>query len=141
MFKGCSCRQIKFRALWIVLGVSVEFLSPSVQASEVTIIEVHRNIPLSDVDTIYKDFYLNGGNEAGLKKNMVVNVVRKIGVKDATGTESYGDIIVPIGQLKIIAVFNKIAVARELKIISRESEPLLDQVGIMTGDRIQTENQ
>lgn len=138
MLGKSSRHRIKY-TLGIIFGFFIELFALCVYANEVTVIEVHRNIPLSDSESIYKDFYLNGGNAVGFKKNMVVNVVRKIEVKDAAGVQSYGDIIVPVGQLKIIAVFDKISVAREFNMTSRESEPLIEQIGIMTGDRIQSE--
>lgn len=108
-------------------------------AAEMSIIEVRRNIPLSDEAPVYKDFYLSSGSEAGLKKNMVITVIRKMNIRDATGTQSYGDIEIPVGQLKVIAVRNKVAIAREYKLLSREDEPMLEQIGMMIGDGITTE--
>lgn len=131
--QGCEVVVIKY------FGVLTFFLAFQANAGEITIVDVHRNIPLSDSELTYRDFYLNGGNEAGLKKDMVVTVVRKMAIKDSSGTQSYGDVIVSVGQLKIIAVFNRVAVAREFKLISRENEPLLEQIGLMNGDQVQTE--
>lgn len=118
-----------------LIVLSLLFSTP-VFAEEISVIEVRRNIPLADEDPIYKDYYLNAGPESGLKKNLVITAVRKISIKDATGTSSYGEIVIPVGQLKIIAVQNRIAVAREYKLISRDDEPMLEQIGIMTGDKI-----
>lgn len=119
-----------------VIALSL-LLSIPVFAEEISVIEVRRNIPLADEDPIYKDFYLNAGPESGLKKNLVIMAVRKIFIKDATGTSSYGELVIPVGLLKVIAVQNRIAVAREFKLISRDDEPMLDQIGIMTGDKIE----
>jgi hypothetical protein len=41
-----------------------------------------------------------------------------------------------VGQLKVISVQGRLAVAREYQLMSREDEPMLEQIGIMTGDRI-----
>lgn len=106
------------------------------QAGELSVIDVRRNITLSDEDTVYKDFYLSGGTETGLKRNMVVTAVRKLNIRDASGANSFGEIQVPVGQLKIIAVYDKIAVAREFTLLSRDELPMLEQIGIMNGDRI-----
>ncbi|MNK95082.1 hypothetical protein D3C87_1153070 [compost metagenome] len=105
-------------------------------AGELSVIDVRRNITLSDEDTVYKDFYLSGGTETGLKRNMVVTAVRKLNIRDASGANSFGEIQVPVGQLKIIAVYDKIAVAREFTLLSRDELPMLEQIGIMNGDRI-----
>ncbi len=111
-------------------------IKPSIKIQDLSIIDVHRNIPLSDTEPVYKDFYINAGIESGIKENLVVTVFRKVNIRDASGTQSYGDIQIPVGRLKIIASFNRVSVAREFQLISRETVPMLDQVGIMNGDRI-----
>lgn len=104
-------------------------------AADISIVEVRRNITLSDEDTVYKDFYLNAGEGSGLKKNLVVNVKRRIFVKD-TNSKSVGDFETTVGQVRIIQVEGKVAVAREYKLFSRDEEAMVEQIGIMTGDRI-----
>jgi hypothetical protein len=58
-------------------------------------------------------------------------------IRDATGTQTFGEIDVRVGQLKIIATAGHVAVAREYKLISRDDEPMLEQTGIMIGDRLE----
>lgn len=105
-------------------------------AADVNVVDVRRNIPLADDAPIYKDFYLNGGDSNGLKRNMVVTVFRKLSVRDASGTTTYGDIEIPVGQLKVIMATGRVAVAREYKLIARDDQPMLEQTGIMIGDRV-----
>lgn len=112
-------------------------LAPFVHADEIRVVDVRRNITLSDNDPIYKDFYINAGDGSSLRKNMVVNVKRKINVRDSS-TKSVGDFETTVGQLKIIQVGNKVSVAREYKLTPRDEEPMLEQLGIMSGDRIDT---
>ena len=125
--------------LLIMAGIAILALlfSWEVFAADINVVEVRRNIPLSDEAPVYKDFYINAGPEAGLKKNLVVTVYRKMSIRDATGTQSFGEIDIPVGQLRIIAAQGKVAVAREYKLTSREDEPMLEQTGIMIGDRLQ----
>lgn len=106
------------------------------KAADISVIDVHRNITMSEDDPVYKDFYLNISGDSSLKKNLVVTAVRKINIRDSSGANSFGEINVPVGQLKIIAVYDKIAVAREFTLLSRDELPMLEQTGIMTGDRI-----
>ncbi|WP_373998205.1 hypothetical protein [Bdellovibrio bacteriovorus] len=106
------------------------------QAADITIVDVRRNITMSEDDTVYKDFYINAGPSSGLKKNLVVTAVRKLNIRDASGANAVGEITVPVGQLKIIAVYDKVAVAREYTLLSRDELPMLEQIGMMTGDRI-----
>lgn len=119
-----------------LIALLVFAFSVSVSAEELNIIDVRKNIPLSDDEPAYKDFYLAGGSVGSLKKNMVVTAVRKVGIRDARGTQTYGEIEIPVGQLRILAVYDRVAVAREYKILSRDEHPMLEQVGLMSGDRI-----
>lgn len=105
--------------------------------ADIQVINVHRNIQMSDDEPVYKDFYLNAGAESGLKQNMVVTVVRKLNIRNAAGTQSFGEIKIPVGQIKILAVQNKIAIGREYKIDSRDDLPMLDQAFMMVGDEVE----
>ncbi len=104
-------------------------------ASEMAIVDVHRNIPLADDEPVYKDYSISTTDASALKKHLVVNVKRRLQIKDAS-TKSVGEVETTVGQLRIIHVDKKVAVAREYKLISRDDEVVLDQVGIMTGDYI-----
>jgi len=106
-------------------------------AQDLSIVDVRRNITLADDDIVYKDFYLNGGESDGLKKNLVVTAFRKIQVRDSNGNQSFGEISVPVGQLRVIATYSKVSVAREYKLLSRDELPMLEQTGLMSGDRIE----
>ncbi|MGZ3770740.1 MAG: hypothetical protein ACXVCP_06155 [Bdellovibrio sp.] len=108
------------------------------KANDIIVVDVRRNITLSETDTVYKDFYINAGNGSGLKKNLVVTAVRKLNIRDASGANAVGEILVPVGQLKVIAVYDHVAVAREFSLLSRDDLPMLEQIGIMSGDRIDT---
>ena len=131
--------KLKTGKFFLLLGflVLAALFSFEAFAADINVVEVHRNIPLSDEAPVYKDFYLNAGTDSGLKKNLVITAIRKLTIKDATGTQSYGDMEVPVGQLKIIAVNGRVAIAREYKLTSRDNEPMLEQTGIMIGDRLQ----
>ena len=107
-------------------------------ADEISIFEVRRNIPLSDTDPVYKDFYVKNSDGAKLKKNQVYTVTRKVTLRDASGSQVMGEIQAPVGQLKIIAVYGKIAVAREVKVFTREELPMLDNPWFMIGDSLET---
>jgi hypothetical protein len=52
--------------------------------------------------------------------------------------KAIGDFVTTVGLLKIIQVSNSIAVAREFKLLPRDNEAMIDQIGIMVGDVIDT---
>lgn len=105
------------------------------QAEEISVVEVKRNIPLSDDEPVYKDYAINAGSSSGLKKNLVVFAKRKISIKDGSA-KTIGDVETNVAQLKIIHVDSKVSIAREYKLIPRDEEAMLEQIGVMTGDRI-----
>lgn len=122
-----------------LLLIYLIFFQPlQTRADDAQIIDIHKLIALSDTDPVYRDIFIAlGGPLKSAKKNQMVTAFRKIQVRDASGAHSYGEINVPVGHLKIIAVYEKIAIAREVEILKRDELPLLDQPGIMTGDWIQ----
>lgn len=129
-------RKWDFMKPWVSLILTSLLISSVSLAQDLNIVDVRRNITLSDEDVVYKDFYINGSEAEGLKKNLIVTAVRKIQIRDANGSQSYGDIQVPVGQLRVIATYGRISVAREYKLLSREELPMLEQTGLMNGDKI-----
>ncbi len=105
-------------------------------AQDVTIAFVKRDIPLSDNDPVIKDYYLTSTENLKLKKNQIVNVIRTTTVKDQSGAQLLGSFEVPVGQLKVIDIQGRIAVAREIKLTSREERALIDQPGFLMGDKV-----
>jgi hypothetical protein len=121
---------------WGFLILSSLLVTQQTFAQDLSIVDVRRNITLADDDVVYKDFYINGGEADGLKKNLVITVMRKLQIRDANGSQSYGEIQIPVGQLRVIATYGKVSVAREYKLLSRDELPMLEQIGMMSGDHI-----
>lgn len=125
-----------FAVLYIIFGV---IFSRAFAASDVIeVVDVRRNIQLADSDPVYKDFYLNASEGSGLKKNLVVKAIRKITVKNQ-GAKIIGTFKTTVGLLKIIHVDGGVAVARLFELTPRDEHPMVEQVGIMVGDQIDTD--
>lgn len=109
--------------------------------AEIEVIQVKRNISLSDEEPIYKDYYLSGGFNHGLKPNLVVSVNRWINLREKNQTLDQNlKILEPVGWLKIIYVKEQISIARLYESVQYSQSPILDQPGIMIGDTITLEN-
>jgi len=119
--------------LFLILLLSILGFS---LASASQIVDVRRNITLSDEDKVYKDFYIAGGSEKGFKTGQTLIVSRKVSVRDASGSTAVGEMMIPVGELKVIAVYEKVTVAREAKLLDRKDLPMLEQPAIMTGDLV-----
>ncbi len=125
------------KVFFISAFIFVSTLSTTSYASQLEIIDVKRNITLSENDPVYKDYYIKVGSKSDLKKNQVVKAVRTISVKDAS-LKPIGDFNTTVGLIKIIQISDTIAVGREFKLTPRDDEPMLEQIGIMVGDSIDT---
>ena len=135
---ACIKSELRKSVLSITVVAFCWLLPQKIRAADPSIIDVRRNIQLSDKDPVYRDYYVTAGPEVGLKPGMVVKVVRRLPMRDSTGTQSYGEMNVEVGQLRIIFVQDNMAVAREYELFSREELPMIEQTGIMIGDRIET---
>lgn len=129
----------RLHTAWVTALLILVAALPRIARSEAAIVDVRRNIQLSDDESIYKDFYIGSAREAGLKENQVVRVIRRTPMRDATGVQSFGEMNVEVGRLKIIFVQDNMAVGREYELFSRDNLPMLEQIGIMIGDRLDTE--
>jgi hypothetical protein len=118
----------------LIFILSVTCLLQTAVAQE--IVEVRRNIPLANDEAAVKDFYIN----SSLKKNTKLTAFRRLTVRDSTGAKSFGEMIVPVGELRVIASYSNVSVAREVKLISRENEAMLEQIGILVGDSVEASN-
>lgn len=107
------------------------------QEPVMTVVDVRRNITMSDEEKPYKDFYISIPSKSALKVDQQISVFRKLNVRDSTGAQSFGEIKIPVATLKIIATYDRIAIAREVTLISRDKQPMLENFFVMSGDEVQ----
>ncbi len=106
-------------------------------ADDMVIVDVRSNIPLSDEEPAYMDYIITSKDIGSLKKNLVVLVKRNLKMKNADAKD-IGAFETAVAQMKIIHVDNTIAIGREYKVLPRDNDVVLDYLGAMTGDRIDT---
>lgn len=105
-------------------------------ADDPTIFDVRKNLVMADDDPVFRDFYINGGTEAGLQRGMIVNVLRRVTLYDNIQNRSPGELNAVVGQVKIIHVQKGLAVGRAHGESNRENQPLLEDDFVMIGDKI-----
>lgn len=118
------------------LFVLVISLSPVMALAELTIFDVRKNLPMSDTEKVYRDFYINGGSEAGLSAGMIITVERRMPLYDNYLNRSAGDLNLKVAKIKIIHVQKGLAVARLHSEFTRDNAPMLEDPFIMVGDRL-----
>ena len=120
---------------WIVRIIFFSIvLAPAARAADIMIFDVRRPLALSDKETTYKDFYISGGNESGLRAGMIVNVMRKIPLYDSYQNRSAGELMIKVARVKLVAVQKGLSVARLHSDFSRDNNPILEDNYIMVGD-------
>ena len=119
-----------------VLALGLVTVSHNSLAKEAAIFDSRKPVALSKNQETYIDFYINAGLEAGLRRGVLVSVVRSTSLYDAYQNKSPDDLIVPVGQLKIIHAQKGLSVGRIHQVFNRENLPILDYDSIMVGDRL-----
>ncbi len=103
---------------------------------EAVVIEVKKNIQLSKSEKVYRNFFINGGENLGLKKGVIVDVLRRVPFHDPLKNISVGDIRVKVAEIEIIHADGLLSVARQITLENPENRPVLDYDAVMVGDRL-----
>lgn len=104
--------------------------------ADLAIFDMRKNLAMSNSETVYRDFYINGGSESGLSVGMVLTVQRRLPLYDSYQNRSVGDLNLKVAKIKIIHVQRGLAVGRLHVEFTREASPLLEDPFIMVGDRL-----
>lgn len=127
-------KRIHLPLLFLLFSV----LEVQVQATEkeAVVIEVKKSIQLTKNEKVYKNFFINGGENLGLKKGHTVDVLRRVPFHDPLKNISVGDIRVKVAELEIIHADGLLSVARQIQLEDPENRPVLDFEAVMVGDRL-----
>lgn len=106
------------------------------QANEAIIFDIRRPVPMTNGEVLPQDFFLNVGSADGVKVDMVITVNRRQTIYDSYSNKSSEDLVVPVGQIRVIHVQQGLSVARIEKLFNRAMLPSLDYDGFMVGDRL-----
>lgn len=112
------------------------FTTSTANAEEIQIFDMRKTLAMSDQDTVYRDFYISKGLEAGLRPGMIITVKRRQPLYDAIHNRSAGDLNIAVARVKIIHVEKGLAVARAYSDFGRDDLPLLEDNFIMIGDEL-----
>jgi hypothetical protein len=128
MNKDVCMKKLIFVVLFLVAV-------PRAQADP-TIFDVRKTLPMSDDETVYHDYYINGGPESGLTPGMIITVERHLPLYDTYRNHSAGDLQLKVAKIKIIHSQKGLSVGRLQSEFSRADAPLLEDNFIMVGDTL-----
>lgn len=127
-----------FRHIYIIifvfLLVAVEAVSP-VLAKEFRIF--YEEEGGSDNNNSVTDYYINGGSNEGIKKNMLLNMYRLKRVNNPF-TEQKKEIKILFGKMKVISVYEDVSIARVDSLESIKSNPIVGLQTAKVGDYLKT---
>ena len=125
-----------FRGLFTTILICLLVYSNTAFSQDIVVFDQRKNLPLSDREPVYHDYYINAGSESGLKKGLYVDVVRAVPVSDPVQNKALATLTITVAKVQIIHVDKKISVARLAVEYANEDRPNLDYESIMLGDRV-----
>lgn len=126
-----------FKATAILLFfITLSIFAIDLEAKEVQVIEIRKNLQLSSTEPVYTDYYLNAGNDLSIKPGTTFVIYRRVNVIDRLGTNQGRSLALPVGKIKIIYVAKDLSVARVEKMEENKNTPILEHRGVMLGDLI-----
>ena len=120
---------------WIIIAILLMF-APEGLSQDLTIFDSRRPVSLTSKQTTYRDFYINGGIEHGVKRGMILTVTRRLTLYDTYRANSPKEIMVEVGRVKIIHAQKGLSVARHYGTFSRSNKAVLENDFIMVGDKV-----
>ncbi len=113
-------------------------LSPALHAKDYIIYAVAQNLPMGEPEEIItKNYYVNIGQQQGLKSGSVLNVYRSVAMSDPYETKNKYSHKVKIGELKVLHTEDGSAIARLETFSQGKDIPVFDIANFMIGDRVQ----
>lgn len=120
----------------LLLFMTLSMFAMELQAKEVQIIEIRKNLQLSNDEPVFTDYYLNAGADLGIKPGTTFVLYRRVNVIDRLGTNQGRSLSLPVGKIKIIYVAKDLSVARVESLEENKNTPILEHRGVMLGDLI-----
>lgn len=104
--------------------------------NEVQVVQIHRNLHMKNDENVLHDYYINAGKLHGMREGMIVPVERRLTVQDNFKNIVDDKVMIPVADIKIISVHDKVSIGRLSEEKSREKFGVLEFPKIMTGDRV-----
>lgn len=131
--KSARKQALLFRCVVLLI---LTLLTTESMAQDLTIFDSRRPVSLTSKQDTYRDFYINGGIEHGVKRGMILTITRRLTLYDTYRANSPKEIMVEVGRVKIIHAQKGLSVARHYGTFSRANKAVLENDFIMVGDKV-----
>lgn len=129
------------KGLIILVFLILSDVSAQAQSKQFTIFDIRRNLPLTENEQVYRDYYVNLGTDDGVKEGAVLAVYRRLPVTDVYRNKTHTDLVVPLGHIKVILAQRSMSVARLASLVDQAQIPVVQYEKIMLGDRVELSSQ
>jgi hypothetical protein len=126
-----------FFILSVFVFISAVPHSASANENDFIVFDVRKTLPLNDTDPVYRDYYVNIGTETGVHAGSILAVYRRLPVIDVYRNKAQGDLVIPVGHLKVIHSQKTMSVCRIASIASEKQIPVVSYETVMMGDRVE----
>lgn len=101
------------------------------------VFDVRKNLPLTNKESVQKDYYVNLGSDHGAKVGSVLSVKRRLPVIDMYRNQAQGDLVVEVAKLKVIHAQPSMSVGRVISVSNPKSIPVVPYESVMMGDQVE----
>lgn len=120
--------------LFVMMAI---LLIQTTYARDYIIYSISQNISMGfENEVIKKNFYLNMGNNQGLRNGTIVDVFRSISRIDPYASKKRYNYSVKIGELKVLHSEEQSSIASLNKLNINKGDPLFDIENLMIGDKV-----
>ena len=128
-------RQAAF-GLALILAVHHGFAVPAFgEQGALQVFRVELETEVSKDKEAKRDYYISGGKANGLKESMILDVFRPKTIRAYDQAKEY-NIKVLVGQLRVMKIFDKVAIARIHAIAPSRRNPVVTYRTVMVGDHV-----
>jgi len=102
-----------------------------------SVFDIKKTMPINGRQKVYKDFYVNMGEDQGVKPGSILAVYRRQGVVDNFRNVLHEDLLIPVAHMKVIQSSQTISIARLESVTPARQIPVVDFNNVMLGDRVE----
>lgn len=112
-------------------------MSVSASANDFQIYSIFHEIPMTNQQQVMvKNYYINVGEESGVKDGTVMDVFRSLSVLDPYDTKRRYQHKIKVGEIKIIHADQKSSIAVYNNLLNGPDKPKLEVQNFMVGDLV-----
>ena len=125
------------KTLTIMLLLSFFMMTTMSIAKDFIIFNISQDLPMGEEnEVIKKNYYINIGNEQGVKKGTLLDVYRNVSKLDPYENKKRYNYKIKIGELKVLHSERGAAIGKLEEFFDSNNSPLINIYDFMVGDQV-----